>query len=61
MAQPHEKTKRWVNFYEGDGCSQYPFKTRKEADEFAHHHNRIACVMIEFERGDGLVHGRLIR
>ena len=47
-----QKLKRWVNMYAGiSACSGHP--TKEDADNGATP-DRIACIEIEFEEGDGL-------
>ena len=46
-----EKHVRWVNFYPY-GCAG-KHRTRDEADDFAAE-DRIACIRVEFEEGEGL-------
>lgn len=41
---------RWINIYPD---SSSLFKTKEEADEYAWE-NRIACLKVEFKKGDGL-------
>lgn len=47
-----EKHVLWLNVYK-DGCCSDVHNTRKDADKKASY-NRIACVRIEFEEGEGL-------
>jgi len=56
-----KKNIMWVNFYDKNCTYNYPFNTREKADKAADHGNRIACIQVEFERGDGLAHGRLMK
>lgn len=41
----------WVNIY---AKNSYSCKTKDEADRYADHQNRIACVKVEYEEGEGL-------
>ena len=45
------KHTRWINVYNGNIYHTHP--TRKEADEYGGT-NRIACIKIEYEEGEGL-------
>jgi len=44
----------WINIYPVcSGCSPSGHRTRERADEYARP-NRIACVRVEYEEGEGL-------
>jgi len=45
-----EKQERWINIYDF-GRFDPPYKTKKEADTRS---DRIACIRIEYEEGEGL-------
>lgn len=45
------KCEAWMNIY-GENVGG-PYQTRSEADSTARH-NRIACIRIEYEEGEGL-------
>lgn len=42
---------RWLNFYPTQSTTEYP---TKEAADSAASPNRIACIQVEFFRGEGL-------
>lgn len=46
-----EKKFRWVNFFGGGCCSSHA--SRSEADRY-HTGGRIACIKVEYEKGEGL-------
>lgn len=49
-----ERGECWVNIYsDGSRCSPSAHRTRERADEYARH-DRIACVRVEYEEGEGL-------
>lgn len=47
-----EKREMWVNVYEGEPCV-FSYASRNYADMNSHP-NRIACVHVEYEVGEGL-------
>lgn len=51
-----EKHVRWVNAY-ASGSASVGYRTREDADLYAGR-QRIACIRIEFEEGEGLESGK---
>jgi len=51
---PKRKFVRWVNMYERDGVVAFSYKNKRTADVAGEGENRIACIRVEFEEGDGL-------
>lgn len=49
---PKRKFVKWVNFYKHNGVF-YSFNEKTDADRNTSP-NRIACIRVEFEEGDGL-------